>query len=233
MNTEPISVILLAGGTGNRLPSPVPKQFLSLNGKPIIQYSLDVFATTPQVTEIVIVCAPEYRAHFSTSKLNPKIKLSFALPGLRRQDSVYNGLNALEIPPSLVCVHDTARPLITPSLVQDIANAAEIHGAATAAVPVKSTIKESNRLNQVTQTLDRSLLWEIQTPQIIRYPLLKQGFDYATKHNITVTDDASLAELIGAPVQLVTGAYQNIKITTPEDLLIAEAYMTRNTSTID
>lgn len=225
MKTEPISVILLAGGTGSRLPSPVPKQFLSLNGKQIIQYSLDVFAEIAQVTEIVIVCAPEYRSLFTTSSINPKIKLSFALPGARRQDSVYHGLSALAIPPSLVCVHDAARPLITPSLVQDIANAAEIHGAATAAVPVKSTIKESNHLNQVMRTLDRSLLWEIQTPQIIRYALLKQGFDYAIKHNITVTDDVSLAELIGAPVQLVMGSYQNIKITTPEDLLIAKAYL--------
>lgn len=220
--TEDTGVILLAGGTGSRLQSTIPKQFLLLNGKPIIQYSLDIFATLPQIKEIVIVCAPEHRHHFSTSDC--KATITFALPGERRQDSVYHGLQALKTTPSLVCVHDAARPLITQDLVKRIAAAAQEHGAAVAAMPLKFTVKECNSTNQVARTPDRSLLWEIQTPQIMRTPLLRHGFEYAINNNITVTDDVSLLELIKIPVQLVQGSYRNIKITTPEDLLVAGAF---------
>ncbi len=216
-----IGAVLLAGGIGSRMGTPVPKQFLSLQDKPIVQHSLDVFISMPEIIEIVIVCSPEYRHLFFIDKCTAK--LSFAMPGRRRQDSVYNGLQELLLNPILVCVHDAARPFITAPLVQRVAFAAEEHGAAVAALPVKFTIKESNVHKQVVCTPDRSSLWEIQTPQIVRYSLLQEGFEYANRHHLTVTDDASLIEQMGLPVQLVEGCHRNLKITTPEDLVIARA----------
>ncbi len=216
-----IGAILLAGGVGSRMGMPLPKQFMLLNGKPIAQHCLDVFASMPEIIEIVIVCAPEYCHMFDLTDL--QAKLSFAMPGNRRQDSVYNGLQELSLNPALVSVHDTARPLITTSLVQRIADAADKHGAATAALPVKFTVKESDDFGFVICTPDRSTLWEIQTPQIMRLSLLQAGFANAHLKDLTVTDDVSLVELMGLPVQLIEGCHRNLKITTPEDLVIAQA----------
>lgn len=216
-----MGAILLAGGAGLRMGSSTPKQFILLNGISIAQHSLDLFLSMPEIIEIVIVCAPEYR-HLIAAK-SSGAKLSFAMPGKRRQDSVYHGLQALTQNPSLVCVHDAARPLITDSLLRKVAFAADQHGAAAAAVPLKFTIKESNAQGQVVHTPDRSRLWEIQTPQIVRLSLLQKGFAHAHHHDLTVTDDVSLVELLGLPVQLVEGCYRNIKVTTPEDLALIQA----------
>ncbi|MBA3602362.1 MAG: 2-C-methyl-D-erythritol 4-phosphate cytidylyltransferase [Parachlamydiaceae bacterium] len=200
---------------------PLPKQFLILNGKPIAQHSLDVFASMPEIIEIVVVCAPEYHHLFDLSSV--QAKLSFALPGNRRQDSVFNGLQELSLNPTLVSVHDTARPLITATLVHRIADAAEKYGAATAALPVKFTVRESDDFGLVVRTPNRSSMWEIQTPQIVRLSLLREGFANAHVKGLNVTDDVSLVELMGLPVQLIEGCHRNLKITTPEDLVIAQA----------
>lgn len=221
-STKTLGVILLAGGNGTRMQSPIPKQYMDLQGKPVAQHSLDLFALTPNVIEIVIVAAPEYRQFFNTSAC--KMPITFALPGERRQDSVYNGLQAFSKNPSFICVHDTARPFITDTLVKRVIDAALQHGAATAAMPVKFTVKEATPEGQVVRTLERSTLWEIQTPQIIKTELLHEGFDYANQNYLSVTDDTSLVELLGAKVQLVEGSDRNMKLTTSEDFVIAQAW---------
>jgi 2-C-methyl-D-erythritol 4-phosphate cytidylyltransferase len=215
-----LGVILLAGGIGTRMRSAVPKQFLPLHHKVVAQHSFDVFLSMPEINEIVVVCPSDY--HHLFKKSHHRAQLSFALPGKRRQDSVYNGLLALQQKCTLVCVHDAVRPMITVPLVRRVIEAAAQHGAATAGMPVKFTVKECDPQHLVVQTPDRSRIWEIQTPQVVKTDLLKKGFSYAYQHNIDVTDDVSLVELLKHPVKLVEGCYTNIKITTPEDLTFLE-----------
>lgn len=213
-----VSAILLAGGRGQRMQAALPKQFLLIHQKPIARYSFELFLEMPEITEIIVVCDPEYRHYFNAQTDK---KIAFALPGERRQDSVYNGLQEISNHNPLVCVHDSARPLIDRQLVVRVLNAAAEIGAATVGMPVKFTVKESDGNDFVSRTPDRSLMWEIQTPQVIEYALLKKAFTYALENQFTVTDDVSLVELLHAKVKLVTGSHQNLKITFPEDLSIA------------
>lgn len=222
-----VSVILLAGGIGTRMQAEMPKQFLVLHQKPIARHSFDLFLEMPEINEIIVVCDPQYRHHFQS---NQDKRIAFAMPGSRRQDSVYNGLQEVSNLDSLICIHDSARPLIDRQLVMRVLHAADEIGAATVGMPVKFTIKESDGNDFVSHTPDRSLLWEIQTPQVIQHSLLKKAFAYAIEKNITVTDDASLVELINAKVKLIPGTHSNLKITAPEDLSIAsELFKRQNT----
>ena len=199
--------------------SEVPKQYMLLNSKPIAQYSLDVFIGMEEISEIIIVSEPEFR-HFFQFDESELIK--FALPGLRRQDSVYNGLKAVAEEADIICIHDSARPFIDESLVRRVLLAGIEHGAATVGMPVKFTIKEADSGTFVAKTPDRTKMWEIQTPQVLEKSLLEKGFEQAIKLGKTVTDDVMLAEGLDHPVKLVEGSYRNVKITTPEDLLFAQ-----------
>lgn len=219
MTHQLLSVIIVAGGIGSRMKSSLPKQFLELRGKSIARYSFDLFLSLPYTAEIVVVCDPAYRSYFSSSST---LSISFAEPGERRQDSVYNGFQKLSRQDTLVCIHDAARPLLTPLIVERVFTAAAEWGAAVAGMPSKQTIKRCDHQQIVIETPNRDTLWEIQTPQIIRYDLLQAGFLKAQKENLTVTDDGALVEALGHPVKIVEGCYTNIKMTTPEDLIIAE-----------
>ena len=214
------TVIFLAGGVGSRMTAPVPKQFLPLARKPLFSYSLDVFVASDAIDAIVVVCAEEFRHHFDGYN-----GLCFALPGPRRQDSVYNGLQEVPDDTSLVVVHDAARPFISDAMVSDTLTAAEEHGAATVGVPVVYTVKRADDEGFVAETLPREQVWEIQTPQVVRHDVIKKGFEKALADDVTVTDDVALAELIGLPVKLVEGSRKNVKITTQEDLSFAESLL--------
>jgi len=212
-----VSAILLAGGTGSRMQMAKPKQLIELFGKPLLQHSLELFISMQEIKEIIVVLAAPYRAPFS------HFDCKFAIPGARRQDSVANGFAQIADNAECVIVHDAARPLICKEQVLQLIDEGKKSGAATLAVPVKATIKQTDPEQLVTQTLDRSCLWEIQTPQFLKKELLQQGLAHAEKKELTVTDDVSLAENLGHPVKLVMGAYNNLKITTKEDLPLAEA----------
>jgi len=201
-----LSLILLAGGSGSRMGSPTPKQFLPLQGKPIALHSFEIFRQAG-IEEIVIVCALEYRHLFDHDH--------FALPGKERYDSVRNGLELCT--KEWICVHDSARPFIDLAMIDRVYCAAQKTGAATLGMPMISTVKESCEKGIVKRTLDRSLIWEIQTPQVVRKDILWEGF----AKGVAVTDDVSLAEVAGYPVQIVEGSRSNLKITTQEDLIIA------------
>ncbi|MEC7838553.1 MAG: 2-C-methyl-D-erythritol 4-phosphate cytidylyltransferase [Chlamydiota bacterium] len=215
-----VSAILLAGGHGTRMNRKTPKQYLKLRGKEIATYSLECFSTVAAINEIVVVCHDEYIPIFN--KIVPEMNLTFAQPGKRRQDSVYNGFKALKHTENVICIHDTARPFINKQSIDEVINAAVEYGAAALAVPMKCTVKQTDSHGFVTNTPNRSQLWEVQTPQVLTSELLDRGFTLANQRKVTVTDDVSLAELSGAPVKLVMGEYNNIKITTEEDLAIAE-----------
>lgn len=210
----PTTMILLSGGEGKRMGSHLPKQYLPLQGKPVVAHSLSCFLDHPSFTQYIVVCAPDYHPFF------PDPRIEFALPGVRRQDSLYHGLSLVRT--DWVCVHDAARPFLTHELLSRLLDVGQRVGAATLATPVVSTIKEGTPDQQVQRTLERERLWEIQTPQLIATALLAKGFAYAERHQLTVTDDVALAELVDHPVALVVGSRENIKITTPIDLLICQ-----------
>lgn len=213
-----VSVILLAGGQGSRMRSSVPKQFLHLQGKPLALYSFELFTSLSWVMELIVVCDPQYQSLFPRFTL-PSVR--FAIPGERRQDSVYNGFKEISPTADLVCIHDSARPFLEKGNLEEVLEAARLYGAAALAVPAKNTIKETDPNQFVQRTLDRSKLWEMHTPQIATPQLISKGFEIALEYGLSVSDDAGLIELTGHPVKLVKDSYQNFKITTPEDWQIA------------
>jgi 2-C-methyl-D-erythritol 4-phosphate cytidylyltransferase len=217
-----VSVVLLAGGKGTRMGASMPKQYLPLLGQPIALYSFFTFSLMPEVKEIIVVCDPSYRDIFEDTKQNIQVELKFALPGKERQDSVYSGLQAVDLNSELVCIHDSARPLVTSEDVKKVMKDGLSVGAAVLGVPAKATIKEANSDSFVVKTLDRKTLWEMQTPQVIKPGLLKEGFDVVNRGGLEVTDDVSIVEHLKHPVYITEGSYTNIKVTTPDDLLLAE-----------
>ncbi|XP_042064666.1 2-C-methyl-D-erythritol 4-phosphate cytidylyltransferase, chloroplastic-like [Salvia splendens] len=217
-----VSVVLLAGGKGKRMGASMPKQYLPLLGQPIALYSFYTFSRMPEVKEIIVVCDPSYRDIFEDARDNIHIDLKFALPGKERQDSVYSGLEAIDVNSELVCIHDSARPLVeTPDVAKVLKDGKRI-GAAVLGVPAKATIKEANAESFVVKTLDRKTLWEMQTPQVIKPDLLRKGFELVNREGLEVTDDVSIVEHLKHPVYITEGSYTNIKVTTPDDLLLAE-----------
>ncbi|KAI3805242.1 hypothetical protein L1987_27439 [Smallanthus sonchifolius] len=217
-----VSVVLLAGGKGKRMGASMPKQYLPLLGQPIALYSFYTFSRMPEVKEIVVVCDPSYQDIFEDAREKINVDLKFALPGKERQDSVYSGLQAIDLTSELVCVHDSARPLVTSSDVGKVLNDGLRVGASVLGVPAKATIKEGNSESFVVKTLDRKTLWEMQTPQVIKPELLKKGFELVNREGLEVTDDVSIVEHLKHPVYITHGSYTNIKVTTPDDLLLAE-----------
>ncbi|KAG9457113.1 hypothetical protein H6P81_001621 [Aristolochia fimbriata] len=217
-----VSVVLLAGGKGKRMGANMPKQYLPLLGKPIALYSFHTFSQMIEVKEIVVVCDPSYRDVFEDTSDELPIALKFALPGKERQDSVFSGFQVIDGESELVCIHDSARPLVTSGDIKKVLKDAWLTGAAVLGVPVKATIKEANNESYVVRTLDRKSLWEMQTPQVIKPDLLKNGFDLVHREGLEVTDDVSIVEHLKYPVYITEGSYTNIKVTTPDDLLLAE-----------
>jgi len=217
-----VGVILLAGGKGKRMKSAVPKQFLPLLGKPVFLRSLDAFQSLKDVvSSIVIVLDESYRDEYANIvRADPRI--SWADPGTERQDSVFNGLNKIPNECSIVAIHDAARPLVTAEEIINVLQDGIEHGAAVLGVPMKATVKESEDGRFVLRTVPRSRLWEIHTPQVATKELFLRGFEKVKAEGLEVTDDVSVVEALGLPVKLTLGQYTNIKLTTPEDLRIAE-----------
>lgn len=217
-----IGVIFLAGGSGLRFKSEIPKQFIKLKNKPIALHSFEIFLTHPEVQEIVIVTPPEYQSIFVQSLRSHNIPYHFAIPGDRRQDSLENGLKKLSKCCSWVCTHDGARPFISNKLLNLLFAQRTQCLAATLGISTTSTIKECDSERRICKTLSRDNLWEIQTPQLIERNTLEKGFQIASQRNLTVTDDVALAELLNAPSKVILSSPWNLKITTKEDFSMAE-----------
>lgn len=208
------SAILLSGGKGERFNSPIPKQYHLLDGKPLALYSLETFSSMSIFQEIIVVCEKKYQSFFYKKDL----KISFAQPGKRRQDSLHSGLLSLKKPCDFLIIHDIARPFITKSLINKLLKEGLQTGAATLGNKLSSTIKKTSKKNLVEKTLNRDLLWEIQTPQLIKKTFLEEGFQKIIKNNVTVTDDVSIIEYINYPVKIIENPQPNLKVTTQKDL---------------
>lgn len=224
-----VSAILLAAGKGLRLKSRISKPLVKINSKPLIIYSLIALSKHPYVKDIVVVANHEnlqdIRNKIRQYNIN-KIK-GIVLGGKLRQDSVFNGLMATAAGSDIVLIHDGGRPFIDKCMISTAIKAASANGAAIVGVPAKATIKEVNsskfkaHSHFVKKTLDRNKLWEIQTPQVFKKDLLLKAYKRFAKAH--VTDDAMLIEKLGKKVAVVQGSYRNIKVTTPEDLILARA----------
>jgi len=213
------TAIIVAAGSGSRFNSETPKQFLELNGKPVIEHALDNFEAAPSVDSIVLVLPPERKDHFDTERF-PKIT-SIVAGGGTRAASVANGLAAVPVETEIVAVHDGARPLVTIDEIESTIDAASRSGAACLVAPVTDTIK-SVLGNEIAATVDRSILRRALTPQAFRIEVLTKAFENADLDE-SITDECFLVERLGHPIQIVEGSLRNIKITHREDLAVAEA----------
>jgi 2-C-methyl-D-erythritol 4-phosphate cytidylyltransferase len=229
-----VTAILLAGGKGERLKSRIDKPLVKLGGAAVIKYSLELLNRHALVKDIILVVSRSNKDELiSFVKASGSRKVSaFVVGGARRQDSVFNALNKLSSEADLVLVHDSCRPFVSGDQVSALITRARKAGAAILGVPVKATIKEVTCRNAgrqaatrifVKRTLERRKLFEVQTPQVFRRELIVNAYKKFNKHD--ATDDAALIERSGKPVELVCGSYENIKITTPEDLIIAGAIL--------
>lgn len=224
------NAIILAAGSGNRMQSDIKKQFLQLKDKPLLYYSLKAFEDSG--IEEVVVVAPKEDIDYCKNEIVErygfnKVK-TVTEGGAERYHSVCNGLRAMS-PCENVLIHDAARPLVTVMLIEEIRKALEENKAVISAVPVKDTIKSADNAAFVTGTPDRRTLWQIQTPQAFRYSLIRDAYEYIIREGFTdITDDGMAVERYthgNEPVLLLEGTYENIKITTPEDLLIAGLFL--------
>jgi 2-C-methyl-D-erythritol 4-phosphate cytidylyltransferase len=224
-----LRVVIAAAGTGSRMKSRINKQYMLLNSRPILSYSLDVFEKYEAVDEIVIVAHPreiEYCEKEIVKKFGYR-KVKKVIPGgHQRQDSVWAGLLQLNGDSTdYVAVHDGARPLLTSALLDDLIKEAGEWGAAIPGIYVRDTLKMVDRDGFVGNTLDRSSTVFIQTPQVFRFQEIYQAYEMAREEGFISTDDAALFEKYIGRVKVVPGNYNNLKITTPEDLIIAEALL--------
>ncbi|CAN7210834.1 2-C-methyl-D-erythritol 4-phosphate cytidylyltransferase [Paenibacillus sp. LjRoot56] len=220
-----LGVIIVAAGKGSRMGTAESKQYLQLGKKPILVHTLQLFQNIHEVDEIILVVGADDVARCSgyvTSYALTKVTCVLA-GGAERQDSVRQGLHALQEGTQWVLVHDGVRPFVKKEHMFDCLKKAQEIGAAVLAVPVKDTIKVVDAADKrIQSTPDRRSLWAIQTPQAFRLSLLQEAHEKAQQDKFMGTDDASLVERLGAAVHVVEGDYYNIKITTPEDLPWAE-----------
>lgn len=209
--------VIVAGGLGKRMGR--PKQMLPLDGKPVLVRSVEAFCQVPQIKQIVVVTSSENQAVLA--KLFPRI--TFAAPGATRLASVMSGVAALDARVQAVAVHDGARPLVTPAAIARCLQSGFACGAAVLAVPVKDTVKQVYA-GHVEKTLERNTLWLAQTPQCYQAAVLRHALD-KFGHLQDATDESQLVERLGVKVKIEPSDYQNLKITTPEDLIMAEAFL--------
>ena len=215
----PLFAIIVAGGSGSRMKSDVPKQFLLLKGKSILQHTIERFLAAPFPIQIILVLPardlPVWERLCEQHNFYPT-GVQIVIGGNSRFQSVRNGLNSIQAEKGLVAVHDGVRPFVSPEIIQDSFDTAARTGSAVACVPVKDSVRVVGA-DGVSQAVDRSRYRLVQTPQTFRLDLFRQAFQ--TDEQPFFTDCASVMEHAGFPVTLIEGSYENIKITTPDDLL--------------
>ena len=218
-----ISAIVLAGGRGKRMNYHKSKQFIEIKGKPVLVYTLEKFIYNKSIDEVILVL-PEDEVDYCKKEVLQRYSLKvdrIVIGGKERQDSVFNALEAME-KADIVLIHDGARPFINEKIIEEGIKYANIYGAAAPGVTPKDTIKIKNEDNISVDTPDRNTLVAVQTPQCFKYDEIYQCHRKIKEENAIVTDDTSVVERYGHKVYLYEGDYINIKITTPEDLILAE-----------
>ena len=220
-----ISAIILAGGKGKRMGSAISKQFIDIKGKPIIYYTLKKFSENKKIDNIIVVL-PEDEVKYFKENILKKYELrinKIVIGGKERQDSVYNALKSLKNSSTdIVLIHDGARPFISERIINEGIKFAEIYGAAAPGVMPKDTIKVKNEKNFSIDTPNRANLVSIQTPQVFKFDEILECHEKIRYNGEMVTDDTMVVEKYGYSVYLYDGEYTNIKVTTAEDLILAE-----------
>ena len=220
-----IIAIIPAAGVGSRMQADKPKQYLTILGKTVLQHTLEIMLSHPAISRVIVALSKNdpYAAELAVLS-HPKIQLVEG--GATRAESVLSALNAVSEEHVWALVHDAARPcLTTPDLDKLLATTDE--NGAILAVPVTDTVKRANMAGNIIATEDRSQLWQAQTPQFFPLDLLKKALNTGIRQKLTITDEASAIEFAGVQPHLVMGRRDNIKITRPEDLALAEFYLTR------
>lgn len=220
------SVIIVAAGRGSRMNMDINKQYIDVAGVPVLARTLQVFNECDFIDEIIVVVNENdiiYCKQYIIDSFDFYKVKTLVAGGEERQKSVYNGLMEVNTKTDIVLIHDGARPFISEeSILNSISNAEEF-GGSVVAVPVKDTIKMADKEDIISHTIDRSTLWSVQTPQTFKYDLILKAHNKAIEDNFFGTDDSVLLERLGQKLKFVMGGYDNIKITTKEDLIIAEA----------
>jgi 2-C-methyl-D-erythritol 4-phosphate cytidylyltransferase len=224
-----VTAIIVAAGEGRRFGGPVSKTFLPIAGRPLVLRTLDRFFSTRSIEKVILVVADqELRKSQELIESDPNLShRSWVLQagGASRQASVRRGLERLEPDCEIVAIHDGARPFVSSSLIDRCIDEAYRVGSVVIGVPVRDTIKVVSEEHWVQATPARKALWEIQTPQVFRKEIILQAHDWGVRHATEMTDDSALVEQIGQRVFLLEGERTNIKITVPEDLLLAEVLL--------
>jgi len=221
----PVSVVIPAAGSGTRIGGGTAKQFQLLRGEPVLLHTVRLFSQCPLVDEIVVVTNDLETARQLIGDL-PKVT-RIVSGGKERQFSVQAGLRSVPARPRIVCVHDAARPLLPALLLESVLRSAAQYPAQVVAVPTKDTVKIVDAEGVVISTPDRSSVWSVQTPQVFWAEAMEEAFDLADTAGFLGTDCASLVERVGRRVQIHLGSYENIKLTTPEDFVLAELILDR------
>lgn len=222
-----VSALIVAAGKGTRMGQNVDKIFLELAGRPVLAHTWQQFERAEGVEEIILVIREDMEERVQQFAKQYGFKKSFVTVhgGKERQDSVWNGLAALNPASEVVAIQDAARPCTSQGLIAATIAAAQKVGASVAALPVTDTIKESRDGVLVERTLDRSRLWAVQTPQAFRVEIIRHALAEVNKHGLLLTDDTAACEFIKQPVQLVVGFGPNPKVTRPEDLPYIESLL--------
>ena len=223
-----VTAIVPAAGAGKRMGEAVSKPYLSIGGKPILSYTLDALNRSDEIQEIIVVtrageinlCKKDVVKRFGLNKVSAVIP-----GGEKRQDSVYKGLKSIKNKVNIVLIHDGVRPFLSQRLLKDVIKCAAQFKNAIAAIPVQDTLKKIDKEGCVGETISRDKVWHVQTPQAFDYCQIMEAHEKASQDNFYGTDDAGLVERCGYPVKIVVGTPQNIKITMPEDLTMAEAIL--------
>ena len=224
-----VTAIIVAAGRGTRMGPNIDKLFLDVAGWPVIAHTWSAFDSSPDIDQIVIVVRAGMESAFEDigKQLGTRLPYRLAEGGAERQDSVWNGLQAVSAQSALVAIHDGARPCVTHEVISQCLRAAKDFGAAVAAQRVTDTIKESDDGVSITRTIDRSRLWAVQTPQAFQTRILRQAITAAREQRLNLTDDTAACELIGQPVTLIECKQPNPKVTMPGDLPLIESLLSR------
>ena len=223
------SVLIVAAGSGKRMGADIPKQFLLLCGRPILSHTIQAFESSPDIDEIIIVTNADNVDYVKNEIAAPFKKVKNVVRGgSERQYSVYNGLREISKSCEIVLIHDGVRPFVTVKDINNIIEHTKIYGCCVLAVPVKDTIKVCNKDGFIESTPDRAFLWQAQTPQAFKYDIILKAHNLAENYGFLGTDDSMLTERLGYKTKVVEGSYENIKITTPEDMEIGEKILTKH-----
>jgi len=223
-----VYAIIVAAGKGIRMSDSVRKQYIALDGMPMLSRTLGVFNHCDLIDRI-IVAVPEDDIDFCRNEIIPAANMGkdpiLVIGGARRQDSVYNSLKTIETDDGVVLIHDGVRPFVNPEHLVACIKGAQKHGACILGIPAFDTVKHVNAKNEIIQTQKRDRLWLAQTPQAFQLQLIKKAHEIAKKEGFMGTDDASLVERLGGVVKIIPGSRSNIKITNQEDLKLAQALL--------